>query len=280
MTESTNPTQPPSTCHDCTPQDKDCALFGWPCPFRLDNELALITGGGSGLGLAMARCMADAGARVILAGRREEVLQKAVESIGPRAHYLCHDVTRLEEAPALVAKIQDQFGPITVAVNNAGVHLKKPALETTEEEFLQVLTTHVLGSHAICRAVAPGMIDRKSGSILFIASMASLIGVPNVLAYSAAKSAYLGMVRALASELSPQGVRVNAIAPGWIMTDMSRQALQDDPRREQKILARTPMGAFGMAEDVGMAAVYLSSPAAKFITGVVLPVDGGASIGF
>jgi NAD(P)-dependent dehydrogenase (short-subunit alcohol dehydrogenase family) len=280
MSESPTPTPPLTTCHNCTPQDKDCALFAWPCPFRLDNELALITGGGSGLGLAMAHCMADAGARVVLAGRREEVLRQAVESIGPRAHYLCHDVTQLDEAPALVAKIQAQFGPITVAINNAGIHLKKPALETTEKEFLQMLTTHVLGSHAICRAVAPGMIERGRGSILFIASMASFIGVPNVLAYSAAKSAYLGMVRALASELSPHGVRVNAIAPGWIMTDISRKALQNDPQREQKILSRTPMGTFGMAEDVGMAAVYLCSPAAKFITGAVLPVDGGASIGF
>jgi gluconate 5-dehydrogenase len=269
-----------ATCRDCTPQDRDCALFAWPCPFRLDKELALITGGGSGLGLAMARSMADAGATVVLSGRREEVLRQAVERIGPRAHYVCHDVTKLGEAPALVAKIRDEFGPITVAVNNAGIHLKKPAVETTEEEFLQVLTTHVLGAHAICRAVAPGMIERKSGSILFIASMASLIGVPKVVAYSAAKSAYLGMVRALAAELSPHGVRVNAIAPGWIMTDLSRAALANDPPREQKILGRTPMGTFGMAEDVGMAAVYLSSPAAKFVTGVVLPVDGGASIGF
>ena len=104
MTESIDPGKPLSLCPDCSPQDKDCALFAWPCPFRLDNELALITGGGSGLGLAMARCMADAGARVLLAGRREEVLQQAVESIGPRANYLCHDVNQLREAPALVAK--------------------------------------------------------------------------------------------------------------------------------------------------------------------------------
>ena len=145
---------------------------------------------------------------------------------------------------------------------------------------MQVLTTHVLGAHAISRAVAPGMIERRAGSILFIASMASFLGVPNVVAYSAAKSAYLGMVRALASELSPKGIRVNAIAPGWIQTDMVRHSLENDPERERKILSRTPMGTFGMAEDVGMAAVYLCSPAGKFVTGVVLPVDGGASIGF
>lgn len=252
----------------------------WPCPFLLDDELALITGGGTGLGLAMARCMAAAGARVVLAGRRLEMLQRAAAGIGLQAEYVAHDVTNLREAPSLVDKVSEKFGPITILVNNAGVHLKKSAVETTEEEFMKVLTTHVLGSHALSRAVAPGMMARKTGSILFIASMASLFGIPQVVAYSAAKSAYLGMVRALSTELSPHGVRVNAIAPGWIETDMSRKAMQGDPEREKKILSRTPMSRFGEPEDVGLAAVYLCSPAAKFVTGVVLPVDGGASIGF
>lgn len=240
----------------------------------------MITGGGSGLGLAMARCMAAAGARVVLTGRREELLKEAAQAIGAQAHYVTHDVTKLGEGATLVEKASQRFGPITILVNNAGIHLKKPAVETTEEEFLKVLTTHVLGAHALSRAVAPGMIERRAGSILFIASMTSLFGIPNVVAYSAAKSAYVGMVRAMATELSPQGVRVNAIAPGWIETDMSRTAMQGDPAREQKIIGRTPMGRFGEPNDIGMAAVYLCSPAAKFVTGVVLPVDGGASIGF
>lgn len=265
-----------------TTGNEKCGLceVKWPCPFLLDNELALITGGGSGLGLAMARCLAAAGARVVLAGRGEDKLKQAVAGIGPRADYVAHDVTKLSEAPDLVDKVGKRFGPITILINNAGIHLKKSAVDTTEEEFLKVLTTHVLGSHAISRAVAPGMMQRGAGSILFIASMASLFGIPKVVAYSAAKSAYLGMVRAMATELSPHGVRVNALAPGWIETDMSRLAMKGDPAREQKILSRTPMGRFGEPDDVGMAAVYLCSPAAKFITGVVLPVDGGASIGF
>ena len=252
----------------------------WPCPFLLDNDLALITGGGSGLGLAMARCLAAAGARGVLAGRGEDRLKRAATGIGPSASYIGHDVTKLHEAPTLVDKVSQRFGPISILINNAGIHLKKSALETTEEEFLKVLTTHVLGSHALSRAVAPSMMRHKAGSILFIASMASLFGIPKVVAYSAAKSAYLGMVRAMATELSPHGVRVNAIAPGWIETDMSRGAMKGDPEREKKILSRTPMGRFGEPDDVGMAAVYLCSPAAKFITGVVLPVDGGVSIGF
>jgi gluconate 5-dehydrogenase len=255
-------------------------LLKWPCPFHLDGELALITGGGSGLGLAMGRCMAAAGARVVLAGRREDKLRDATTGIGSRAGFVAHDVDRLHEAPALVDKVRKGFGPVTILVNNAGIHLKKPAVETTEAEFLKVLTTHVLAAHALSRAVAPAMIERRAGSILFIASMASLFGIPQVVAYSAAKSAYVGMVRALATELSPHGVRVNAIAPGWIETDMSRKAMAGDPERQRKILSRTPMQRFGEPDDVGMAAVYLSSPAARFVTGVVLPVDGGASVGF
>jgi NAD(P)-dependent dehydrogenase (short-subunit alcohol dehydrogenase family) len=257
-----------------------CGLYHWPCAFRLDNELALITGGGSGLGFAMARAMAAAGARVVLTGRREDTLKKAVDEIGPQSHFVAHDVNRLAEAGRLVELATERFGPVTILVNNAGIHLKKPAIDTTEEEFLKVLTTHVLGAHALSRAVAPGMIQRQSGTILFIASMASLFGLPKVVAYSAAKSAYLGMVRALATELSPHGVRVNALAPGFIETEMSRKALDGDPDRKNRILSRTPMGRLGHPDDIGMAAVYLCSPAAKFVTGVVLPVDGGASIGF
>jgi gluconate 5-dehydrogenase len=110
--------------------------------------------------------------------------------------------------------------------------------------------------------------------------MASLFGIPLVVAYATAKSAYLGLVRTLATEVSPHGVRVNAIAPGWIESDLMRQALASDPERSQRILSRTPMNRFGTAEDIGLAATYLCSPAARFVTGVVLPVDGGASIGF
>ena len=124
------------------------------------------------------------------------------------------------------------------------------------------------------------MIQRKHGNILFTASMASLFGIPQVIAYSAAKSAYLGMVRTLATEISSQGIRVNAIAPGWIETPMSQKALNGDKARAAKILSRTPMATLGAPSDVGWAAVYLCSPAAKFVTGVVLPVDGGVSIGF
>jgi NAD(P)-dependent dehydrogenase (short-subunit alcohol dehydrogenase family) len=252
----------------------------YPEIFSLRGETALITGGGTGIGLAMAKAMRGAGAKVVLAGRREPELAAAVKELGDGAAYVVHDVNRLELAPTLVAQVEKAHGPVTCLVNNAGQNLKKPAVDTSAEEFEAIVRTHIFGAHALVRAVAPGMIERKKGSILFTASMASLFGIPNVIAYTAAKSAMVGLVRGYAVELSPHGVRVNAIAPGWIDTAMSRKAMEGDPARKNKIVSRTPMARFGETEDIGWAAVYLSSPAAKFVTGVILPVDGGVSIGF
>lgn len=252
----------------------------FPDVFSLSGETALITGGGTGIGLAVARAMTAAGARVVLTGRRETELSAAVQAVGPAASYLVHDITKPELAKPLVERITREVGPISILVNNAGVHLKRAAVDTTAEDFEMVLRTHIVGAHALTAAVAPGMIERKHGTILFTASMASIFGIPLVIAYTAAKSAMVGMVRGYSTEFAPHGVRVNAIAPGWIETEMSRKAMEGDPGRKSKIIGRTPMAKFGQPADIGWAAVYLASPAAKFITGVTLPVDGGVSIGF
>ncbi len=249
-------------------------------PFTLENETALITGGGSGLGLGMARCFCQAGARVILVGRREEVLSQACTELGERASYHAMDITDFESTESGFESIVSRHGQPTILVNNAGIHLKKPTVETRPDEFESVLRTHLTAAQNLSRLVLPGMLERRHGNILFIASMASFMGVPKVIAYSAAKSACLGMVRTLAAEVSGDGVRVNAIAPGWIETPMLHQALDGDPERRAKIIGRTPMDCFGKPDDIGWAAVYLCSQAAKFVTGAVLPVDGGASIGF
>jgi len=248
--------------------------------FDLTNQTALITGGGTGLGLGMAKCFVASGARVVLVGRRKVELNKACATLGKGAFAISSDVTKLETAPAIVEQAEKVAGPISILINNAGVHLKKPATETSDAEFANVIQTHVFGAFALTREAGRRMIERKSGCVLFTASMASLMGLPLIVAYSAAKSAYAGMVRSLASEWGPRGVRVNAIAPGWIASDMLDKALSGDTARKTKILARTPMARFGEPEDIGWAAVYLCSPAAKFVTGVVLPVDGGAAIGF
>ena len=249
-------------------------------PFSLKGETALITGGGSGLGLGIATCFVQAGARVVLVGRRAEVLKAAAKKLGRAATVEVHDITELDAAEDLIQRVTKRVGPISILVNNAGIHLKKLAVDTTPAEFNSVMQTHVVAAFALTRAALPGMIKRKHGNVLFTTSMAAMFGIPYVSAYSAAKSAYLGLVHSLAAEVSPHGVRVNAIAPGWIESDMTRKALDNDPARKAKILGRTPMNRFGSAEDIGWAATYLCSPAGKFVTGVVLPVDGGASVGF
>jgi gluconate 5-dehydrogenase len=248
--------------------------------FRLDGQLALVTGGGTGLGFGICQALTEAGARIVMTGRREEVLKDACKKLGDAASYLLHDVTELSTTPALIQRIEDRFGPLDILVNNAGNHLKKPAVETSDADLASILQTHLFGSFALSRECGRRMIARKRGSIIMIASMSALFGIPQVSAYSAAKSALSGLTRALAVEFSPHGVRVNAIAPGWFDTSLSRKAFEGDPSRRKKILGRTPMGRLGDVIDVGYAAVYLSSSTARFITGVLLPIDGGVSIGF
>jgi NAD(P)-dependent dehydrogenase (short-subunit alcohol dehydrogenase family) len=246
----------------------------------LKEQVALITGGATGIGRGIATALLAQGAQVVLCSRNEEQLKRTTEELGPRAAYRCHDVTDFEAADGVIDEIEASIGPISILVNNAGVHNKKPSETVTGEEFQQVLDVHVLGAHALTQSVGKRMLSRKSGSILFITSMTALFGIPKVLAYSCAKAGYLGMMRTLATEWGPSGIRVNAIAPGWIDSVMMRKAVDCDPARKQKILGRTPLGSFGDPEDIGEAAAFLCSPAAKFITGVCLPVDGGASIGF
>jgi NAD(P)-dependent dehydrogenase (short-subunit alcohol dehydrogenase family) len=249
-------------------------------PFSLAGETALITGGATGLGFGIARCFVESGAQVILVGRRTHLLAESAATLGAAASWEAHDVRDAAKTDELVRRATERRGPITILVNNAGIHVKKPAFELTVEEFNGVLQTHLVGAFALTRALLPAMMERKHGSILFTASMASFIGLPLVSAYSAAKAGYLGLVRSLAAEASPHGVRVNAIAPGWIESDLLKWSRESDPARAAKVLGRTPMNRFGEAEDIGWAATYLCSPAAKFVTGAVLPVDGGASIGF
>ena len=165
-------------------------------------------------------------------------------------------------------------------VSNAGNHLKKPSLQTSDEEFLNVINTHVLSGFALARESARRMTARGEGSILFIGSMSAIFGLTDTPAYTASKSALLGMTRELATEYSPHGVRVNIIMPGFIESQMMRAVFQRDPAREQRVLGRTPMARIGNPSDIGNAAAFLLSPAAGFITGAQLVVDGGMSIGF
>jgi NAD(P)-dependent dehydrogenase (short-subunit alcohol dehydrogenase family) len=179
-----------------------------------------------------------------------------------------------------VRQIISRFGQIDILVNNAGINMKKDFQEVTDEEFDYILHTNVKAVFALSREVVKTMLPRRKGNIINISSMASQYGIPKVIAYTASKSAIEGMTRAMAVELSPDGILVNCIAPGFIATDMSAKALNGDPERKLKVFARTPMGRLGDPGEIADAALFLASDQASFLTGVILPVDGGNSIGF
>lgn len=244
--------------------------------FRVDGQRAVVTGGGSGLGFGIAKVFIEAGAEVIIIGRNETKLQEACEQLGAKCSYRAFDVTKLDEIPALVKDI----GAVDILVNCAGVHLKKWALDVTDEEFLSVLNVHVMSVFALSREFAHLMVEQGHGSIVLISSMTAIMGMEQVVAYTTAKSAILGLQRSLVAELSQKGVRINTIAPGWIDTPMFHKATDNDPQRKANILRRIPMKTFGTPEDIGYAALYLSSSAGAYVNGVFLPVDAGASEAF
>jgi NAD(P)-dependent dehydrogenase (short-subunit alcohol dehydrogenase family) len=244
------------------------------------DKVAIITGGGGGIGLAIAEKFVQNNIRTVIIGRDQQKLDAAKEQLGPLCFPACLDLNDLRSIPSLVEEIIARHGHIDILVNNAGINLKKEFTEVTDEEFQQVLHTNVMAVFAFSREVARSMVQRGKGNIINISSMAAQYGIPKVIAYTASKSAIEGMTKAMAVELSPKGIRVNCIAPGFIATDMSEKALNGDMERKRKVLARTPLGKLGEPGDIGDTALFLASDAAKYLTGVVLPVDGGNSIGF
>ena len=244
------------------------------------SKVAIVTGGASGIGLAIATKFISEGTETIIIGRDKLKLATTKKKLGKHCHTLPFDLTNLNAIPQLVRDIITDFGRIDILVNNAGINLKKEFSDVTDEEFQQILLTNVTSVFVMSREVVKHMEKKKSGSIINISSMASQYGIPKVIAYTASKSAIEGMTRAMAVELSPKGIRVNCIAPGFIATDMSAKALNNDKERKRKVMSRTPMGFLGDPVDIANAALYLANGEAKYVTGVVLPVDGGNSIGF
>lgn len=248
--------------------------------FELANKVALITGGGSGIGFSITAAYIALGAKVAITGRNSTKLEAAKSILGDNCFIFINDVTQKDTHERLVESIEKEVGPIDILVNNAGIHNKKPSIEVTDAEFQMVMDTNINSVFALTRTVLKYMMPREKGSVISISSMAALFGITEVVAYSSAKTALLGMTRSLASEYSYTGVRFNAIAPGFIETKMLLDVMEKDPKRKEKILSRTPVRRFGTTEDVAYAAVYLASDVSNFITGVCLPVDGGNSIGF
>ncbi len=246
----------------------------------LKGKIALITGGGTGIGFGIAEAFTKAGAMVIITGRRESVLQDAVEKLGPTAKYYVQDISIQKEIGAFIDKIENEVGGIDILVNNAGQHLKKSMSITTDEEFLSILQVHLLSAFSLSRELANRMSERKSGNIILISSMSAVMAMSEVIAYTTAKTALIGLMRGIMAEYSLSNIRVNAIAPGWIESDMMFKAIQSDEKRRQKIMNRIPFNRFGKPQDIGNAALFLASEASAYITGVFLPVDGGAANGF
>jgi NAD(P)-dependent dehydrogenase (short-subunit alcohol dehydrogenase family) len=243
-------------------------------------RIALVTGGASGIGFAIAAKFIQSGIRTIIIGRDQQKLDAAKMELGPDCHSIQKDLNDLAAIPALVKDIVNTHGRIDILVNNAGINLKKDLLEVTDQEFDSILLTNVRSVFALTREVVAAMLPHGKGNIINISSMASQYGIPKVIAYSASKAAIEGMTRAMAVELSPLGILVNCIAPGFIATDMSTKALNGDKERKQKVFSRTPLGRLGDPAEIADAAYFLASEQSRYVTGVILPVDGGNSIGF
>jgi NAD(P)-dependent dehydrogenase (short-subunit alcohol dehydrogenase family) len=244
------------------------------------SKVAVVTGGASGLGMAIAKKFVDNDIRTIITGRNVQKLNDAATSIGMLCVPMMCDINELSQIPGAVQSIVDQYGKIDILVNNAGINLKKNFTEVSDQDFMNIIQTNLLGVFSLSREVVKTMIPNKTGVIINVSSMAALYGIPKVIAYTASKAAIEGMTRAMAVELSPMGIRVNCIAPGFIKTRMSAAALDSDPERKNKVLSRTPMGSLGTPEDVANTAYFLASDESAFLTGTSIPVDGGNSIGF
>ena len=248
--------------------------------YKMKKRVAIVTGGSSGLGYATAKKFCSEGVITYIIGRSAERLEQAKTEMGENARIRVCDLSVLNNIPSLVEGIAMEVGQIDVLVNNAGINMKKPFLEVTDDEFSNIIQTNVLSVFSMSREVGKVMKANGGGSIVNISSMAAQYGLPKVIAYSASKTAIEGMTRAMAVDLAEFGIRVNCVAPGFIKTPMSSKALNSEPERKNRVLSRTPMGKLGLPEDIGDAVYFLATDSAKFATGVILPIDGGNSIGF
>jgi NAD(P)-dependent dehydrogenase (short-subunit alcohol dehydrogenase family) len=244
--------------------------------FDLHDRTAVVVGGTTGIGRALALGLADAGANVVATGRRQALVDEvagAIEARGRRSLRVAADVADGASLRALRDACVSAFGHVDIVVASAGITKRAPSADMDEADWNRILETNLTGTLRTYQTFAPGMIARRSGRLIGIASLASFVGLMEVAAYTASKSAVAGLTRALAVEWAPHGVTVNAIAPGVFETDLNREILKGP--RGQEFLTRTPMRRFGRVDELVGAAVYLASDAASFVTGQLLVVDGG-----
>ena len=250
--------------------------------FSLKDQVGIVTGGSKGIGRAIGFAFAEAGASVALAARGEEELTqtaKEIEAAGGNALPVVTDVTDPTQVEALVAKTVDAFGTVDILVNNAGA---APFLSTVDqirlEGFEKYFRVNFLSAVYCTKAVAPILLPKGSGAVLNVASVAGFIASPGLTYYAGAKAAMINLTKTVAREWAASGIRVNAVAPGWVETEMNERARHETPEFVRATTAAIPLGRWGKPEEVAAAALFLCSSAASFITGSVLVIDGGQTV--
>lgn len=245
--------------------------------FDLSGRVALVTGSSQGIGLAVARGLAQAGAAVVLNGRDEAKLAAAgatLQASGARVTCAAFDVTDAAAIERAVATIEEGFGPIGILVNNAGIHRRAPLVEMTEAQWREVLDTDLTSAFLVARAVAPRMIARGAGKIINTCSVMSEVSRPTIANYAAAKGGLKLLTRAMAVEWAKHGLQCNGLGPGYILTELNRPLIEN-AEFDRWIRGRTPAGRWGRPEELAGAAVFLASAASDFVNGQILYVDGG-----
>ena len=247
---------------------------------ELAGRVAIVTGGNGGIGFGMARGLARAGARVVVAARNEEKSKTAVrelKSLGSDALPIAVDVADERSVDALVSETVKRCGRLDILVNNAGINIRKPAQELPLDEWRQIMDTNLTSAFLCSRAAYPHMKSIGGGKIINIGSMLSLFGASHAPAYGASKGGVVQLTRSLAVAWAGENIQVNAVLPGWIDTELTRHAREQVPGLNERVLSRSPSGRWGSIDDFEGIAVFLASAASTFITGAAIPVDGGYS---
>ncbi|UCF72200.1 MAG: glucose 1-dehydrogenase [Deltaproteobacteria bacterium] len=250
--------------------------------FSLKGKIAIVTGGNGGIGKGIAHGFAAVGGNIVIAARNKakthETAREIKSQYGVQVLGVQVDVRHEDQIQAMVAQATDRFGQIDILVNNAGINIRNMPQDYRLDEWDEILDTNLRSAFLCSKAVYPAMKEAGGGKIISIGSMTSIFGGAKLAPYGTSKGGIVQLTRSLAVAWAPDNIQVNAILPGWINTDLTRQARKELPGLNERVLARTPVGRWGEPKDLAGAAIFLASSTSNFVTGVALPVDGGFSV--